>query len=310
MARKLINVNDISHGQWLDLRKQSIGGSEAAALMDMNPYSSPISLYADKLGLSKPKETNEAMRLGTDLEDYVAKRWSELTGKRVRKDNFMWMDDEFNFITANIDRDVIGENAGLECKTMGGFAKYDLESGEVPAQYYCQCQHYMMVKEYDRMYLCIMVLQRGVYDFTIERDDKFIAEMRQKEVDFWRQHIETKQMPAPDGSESSMETLRELYPHDTQPQCSLPNADVQIERYRELGNVIKDMKTEQDKIKAELCSRLGECGVGMDEKYSCSWKTQTKTVVDSKLLKEKYPEIYKECSKTSESRVFRTKVNK
>ena len=71
MARKLINTKEISHEQWLILRKKSIGGSDAGALMDMNPYQSPVSLYADKKGLSKDKETNEAMRLGNDLEDYV-----------------------------------------------------------------------------------------------------------------------------------------------------------------------------------------------------------------------------------------------
>ena len=160
MAKKLINTKEISHEEWLTLRKKSIGGSDAGALVDMNPYQSPISLYADKMGLSKPKESNEAMRLGTDLEDYVARRWMEKTTKKVRQDNFMYRDDEFDFITANIDRDVVGENAGLECKTMSSFAKYDLEGGEVPAMYFAQCQHYMMVKGYDKMYLAILVLQK------------------------------------------------------------------------------------------------------------------------------------------------------
>ena len=310
MARKLANTKEISHEQWLTLRKKSIGGSDAGTLMDMNPYQSPVSLYADKKGLSKDKETNEAMRLGNDLEDYVARRWMEKTGKKVRADNFMYQHDEYDFITANVDRDVVGENAGLECKTMSGFAKYDLEDGEVPAQYYAQCQHYMMVKGYDKMYLAILVFQRGIYCLEVERNEEFIKELLAAEIDFWTNYIEKNRMPAPDGSESSMETLRELYPHEKQGVTELPNADAHISRYRELGNVIKDMKEEQDKIKAQLCARLGDSAVGIDEKFSCSWKSQSKTTVDSKLLKEKYPQIYKECSKTSESRVFRTKVNK
>ena len=63
MARKLVNTKEISHGEWLTLRKKSIGGSDAGTLMDMNPWSSPLSLYADKKGLTTPKETTEAMRL-------------------------------------------------------------------------------------------------------------------------------------------------------------------------------------------------------------------------------------------------------
>lgn len=133
MARKLVNTKEISHDEWLTLRKKSIGGSDAGAIMGMNPWSSPITLYAEKAGLSKDRETTEAMRLGTDLEDYVARRWMEETGKKVRADNFMYMHDEHDFLTANVDRDVVGENAGLECKTMTSFAKYDLEDGEIPA---------------------------------------------------------------------------------------------------------------------------------------------------------------------------------
>ena len=56
MARKLLNTKEISHEQWLDVRKRSIGGSEAGALLGMNPYASPLTLYLDKKDLSKPRE--------------------------------------------------------------------------------------------------------------------------------------------------------------------------------------------------------------------------------------------------------------
>ena len=138
MARKLVNTKAMSYEEWLELRRHSIGGSEAGALLGLNPYASSLTLYLDKKGLSKPKETNEAMRIGTDLEEYVAKRFEEKTGKKVRKDNFMYMHDEYDFITANVDREIVGENSGLECKTMSAFNDYDLEGGEVPAYYFNQ----------------------------------------------------------------------------------------------------------------------------------------------------------------------------
>ena len=306
MAKKLINTKEISHEEWLTLRKKSIGGSDAGALVDMNPYQSPISLYADKMGLSKPKESNEAMRLGTDLEDYVARRWMEKTEKKVRQDNFMYQDDEFEFITANIDRDVVGENAGLECKTMSSFAKYDLEGGEVPAMYFAQCQHYMMVRGYNKMYLAILVLQRGLYHFEIERDEEFISQLRDAEVSFWREYIEKNQMPAPDGSDSSMETLKELFPEGGG-ECYLPNADEEIGKYRELSDLIKKLRGQQDEIRQRLCKRLGNRAVGTDTKYGCSWKNQKRTSVDSKKLKAEFPEAYEAVKKESEYRVFRTK---
>ena len=307
MARKLINTKEISHEQWLTLRKKSIGGSDAGALMDMNPYQSPVSLYADKKGLSKDKESNEAMRLGNDLEDYVARRWMKKTEKKVRADNFMYQHDEYDFITANIDRDVVGENAGLECKTMSGFAKYDLENGEVPAQYYAQCQHYMLVKGYDKMYLAILVFQRGIYCLEVERNEEFIKELLAAEIDFWTNYIEKDQMPPPDGSDASMEAIKQIYPSDINSQMQLPNADAEIRRYLELEKAIKDIEEEKKKIQAQLCARLGDTGVGIDTEYACSWKSQARTSVDSAKLKKEFPEVYEKCKKTSEFRVFKAK---
>lgn len=307
MAKKLVNTKEISHDEWLTLRKKSIGGSDAGSVIGMNQYQSAVTLYADKMGLSKEKESNEAMRLGNDLEEYVSQRFCEETGKKVRRDNFMWQHDEYEFITANVDREIVGENAGLECKTMNSFAKYDLENKEIPAHYYCQCQHYMMVKGYDKMYLAILVFQRGVYVLEVERNEDFIKELLTAEIVFWEEHIQKEQMPAPDGSEDAMDTVAALYPYDNGGELVLDQADSKIGKYNELGALIKQLKAQQDELKAQMCAELGDAAIGIGEDFACSWKTQTRTSVSGSKLKAKYPDIYDELKETSEYRVFRTK---
>ena len=47
---KVARVPDISHEEWLDLRRTGIGGSDAATIVGLNPYSSRYSLYLDKIG--------------------------------------------------------------------------------------------------------------------------------------------------------------------------------------------------------------------------------------------------------------------
>ena len=307
MARKLVNTKAMSYEEWLELRRHSIGGSEAGALLGLNPYASSLTLYLDKKGLSKPKETNEAMRIGTDLEEYVAKRFEEKTGKKVRKDNFMYMHDEYDFITANVDREIVGENAGLECKTMSSFNNYDLEGGEVPAYYFSQCQHYMAVKGYERMYLAVLVFQKGIFINTIERNEEFIKGMIEAEVRFWTENIEKNQMPAPDGSEASTDALNELYPESTARSIALPNADALIREYLSISTKIKELKEKQAEIKNKLCVRLGDAESGEDTHYKCSWKSQVSSRVDTDKLKKQFPAIYNEVLKKSESRVFRAK---
>ena len=308
MPRKIADTKKISHEEWLGLRKRSIGGSDSAACIGMNPYSSQITLYADKKGLSKTKESNEAMRLGTDLEAYVAERYCERTGKKVRNDFFMYADDEYEYLTANVDRRIVGENAGLECKTMGSFNGYNLEGDEYPAHYFCQCQHYMMVMGFDRMYLAILVLQRGLYVFEVERDDDFIKSLRGAEIDFWENYVMKDRIPAPDGSEASIDTLKQLYPEaDKNTEIAIYGLDQMIRDYRAFKDMAKDYDRKAEQIKGIICSKLGDNEVGLGEDYGCSWKNQSKSSVDNKKLEQKYPEVYKDVVKVSNYRAFRTR---
>lgn len=76
-----------------------------------------MQVYEDKTTDSIEEIDNEAMRQGRELEDYVARRFTEATGKKVRRANFMYYDEKYPFMLADVDRMVVGENAGLECKT-------------------------------------------------------------------------------------------------------------------------------------------------------------------------------------------------
>ena len=309
MARKIADTKKLTHEDWLALRKSSIGGSDAGALVGLNQYSSAISVYADKKGLSKDKETSEAMRLGTDLEAYVAERFAEKENKKVRNDFFMYADDEYDFITANVDRRIVGENAGLECKTMGSFNGYNLEAGEIPSHYYCQCMHYMMVMGFDRMYLAILVLQRGLYVIKIERDDDFISRLRREEVNFWTRYVQKNIIPAPDGSDASLDTLKQLYPEPTKnSEIAVPGLDAMIRDYKAVSEMAKDYEQRKMSLQALICSKLGNNEVGLGDSYGCSWKKQSKSGWDMDRLQADYPNIdWNRYKKVSEYRVFRTR---
>ena len=82
---KLISVKDLSRDEWLMLRKQGIGGSDAGAVCGVNPYRSAFNVYTDKTSPDVHEEDNERMRQGRDLEDYCAKRFSEATGHRLAR---------------------------------------------------------------------------------------------------------------------------------------------------------------------------------------------------------------------------------
>ena len=86
----VVNVTTITREEWLEYRRSGIGGSDASTIVGLNPFSSPYYLFCDKMGALPEKEDTEAMRQGRDLEQYVAERWMERTGKRVKRNNTMW----------------------------------------------------------------------------------------------------------------------------------------------------------------------------------------------------------------------------
>lgn len=64
-----------------------ITGTDAGAICGLNPYVSAFQVYQDKITDNIEETDNEAMRQGRDLEDYVAQRFTEETGLRVRRAN-------------------------------------------------------------------------------------------------------------------------------------------------------------------------------------------------------------------------------
>lgn len=305
LARKLVNTFKMPHSEWLEHRRNSIGGSEASTIVGLNPYNSLYALWADKKGLLPEKCDNEAMRQGRDLEEYVAKRFCEKTGKKVRRTNFMYLHDDYDFISANVDREVVGENAGLECKTTSVLNKSDFENGEVPLTYYCQCQHYMAVMGYERMYLAVLVLNKGFYDFVIERNNEEITTLIKEEKAFWNKYIIGDDIPEVDGSEATEKALDEIYPESLFQQVNIADKQNIVNKLIEIKNTISDCKKIEEQYKQELQLALGDAEKGITETHLITWKTQTSNRVDSTRLKKELPDIYNNYLKSTTSRVFR-----
>ncbi|MBQ2486745.1 MAG: YqaJ viral recombinase family protein, partial [Ruminococcus sp.] len=184
-----ICTSDMTHEAWLAKRRESIGGSDAGALLGLNKYKSPYALWAEKTGKVVPEDISdkEAVRLGHDLEDYVAKRFAEATGKKVRRENHFIFNDLYPFAHALPDRMIVGESAGLECKTTSSWEIIaQCREGKYPDQWYAQVMHYMMVTGAKKWYLAVLCFGHGFYWFEIERSDNEIKALAEAESLFWR----------------------------------------------------------------------------------------------------------------------------
>lgn len=303
--KKLVSTLNLSHEEWLKYRKQGLGGSDAGAICGLNPYASPMSVYYDKIREDTEETDNEAMRQGRDLEDYVARRFMEATGKRVRRANAIFQSEAHPFMLSNVDRMVAGERAGLECKTANSYQLARWKDGAIPAHYLIQCFHYMAVTGSDAWYLAVVILGREFQYRKILRDDEMIENLIQIESDFWNNYVLAGVMPEPDGSESCEEILKKYYPSANRQTILLPEAlNQQLKRREEILELTKRLQTEQKQIEQEVKLYMKENEAAVGNVYRVNWSNVETAKLDTKRLKIEEPEIYRKYSVESATRRF------
>lgn len=298
----------MSNEEWLRLRKTGIGGSDAGSICGVNPFGSPMKVYYDKTSSNIEELDNEAVRQGHDLEDYVAQRFMEATGLKVRRSNFMYRSTEYPFMIADVDRLVIGEDAGLECKTASAYNTDKWKDGNIPLHYIMQCYHYMAVTGKRVWYIAAVILGREFTYRRLEWDDALISQMTAAEQYFWKNHVEKGIMPDPDGSKACDEVLRQYF-HTARKsvEIELVGFDEKLDRRAALLEQIAPLQQELNQIEQEVKLYMKDNETASSSRFKVMWSSVEKTSLDTKRIKLEKPEIYQEYAKVSVSRRFQIK---
>ena len=307
MYKHLIKISTLNmpHEEWLMHRQKSIGGSDAASILGLNEYVSPYTVWADKLGMIPPTEDNEAMRQGRDFEDYVAKRFCEATGKKVRRENSIITNPDYPYAHANVDRLIVGEDAGLECKTTSSLNLRKFKNGEYPANYYVQCVHYMMVTGAKKWYLCVLVFGRQFMWFEIERYEAEIEALAKSEATFW-EFVKSKTAPEIDGSNSTTETINSIYADADSESVALFGFDADLDTYMALTAQIKHLEALKDECANKVKAFLENAIRGDSDRYRVSWTSTSISTFDSKKFASDHTDIdLSDYYKTSTYRTFK-----
>lgn len=304
-----IPIKDLSREEWLKLRKTGIGGSDAGSICGMNPYSNAMKVFHDKTSDTvEEQRDNESIRQGHDLEEYVAQRFMEETGLKVRRSNFMYRSLEHPFMIADIDRLVTGEDAGLECKTANAYNADKWKDGEIPLHYIMQCYHYMAVTGKRIWYIAVVILGREFTYHRLEWDDALISQMTAAEEYFWKNHVEKRIMPEPDGSKACDEVLKQYF-HTARKssEIELVGFDEKLDRRAALLEQIAPLQQELNQIEQEVKLYMQDNETASSSRFKVLWSSVEKTSLDTKRIKIEKPEIYRDYAKVSVTRRFQVK---
>ena len=295
------------HDEWLAIRSKFIGGSDASAVIGLNPYKSAYELWAEKTGRIPPFEGNTTTKVGAYLEDLVAQMFTEETGKKVRKRNATIFNDEYPWACANIDRAVVGEKAFLEIKTTNSFPimKTLRSSEEFPEIYYAQCVHYLAVTGMEKAYLAVLINCRELKIYELDRDEMEIAALMNAEAGFWSLMC-SDTPPLVDGSESASETLSALYPESDGSKVDLFAMDDILDAYMDVNAKIKDLSGLRDRMANQVKEYMKTAEKGESDRYRVSYGNTERRSFDSKAFEKDNKDLDLSAYwKTTSSRMFR-----
>jgi len=317
------------------LARFTLGGSTAAAACGVDPYLSPVMLWAQLTGRAEHPET-EAMRFGKRLERVV---WSELEERGYEllpapEDGFRdperkWLVGHPDGFTAGVDELVVTGSARpgeasrsadmtdasaprapavLEIKTANQWAHRNGWSADVPVAYQAQAQVYMHLTGRARTLLACLVGGSRLEVRTIERDENAIGLLLDGMERFMR-YVRRDRQPPADGSDSTRDALvHYLYPE------AEPSKLVRLDReHWQLVRELRARKEQRKRIEAqeqELQNRLiafakdAELAISPHDTDAFSLKTVRTPRIDTTALREQRPEVAAEYEKVTTTRRF------
>ena len=280
---------------WREERRKGVGGSDAAAVLGLNPWTSPLDVYNDKMGLvNKDLSDNEAVRWGKILEDSVAKEYARRKGVKVRRRNKMFFHPEHSFMLANLDRTIDGQKKILEVKTAGAFmaSQWGKEgTDQVPDSYLVQVAHYMAVMDCDVADLAVLIGGRDFRTYTIHRDAELERLLIEKEGMFWRDHIEKEIPPEP----IMHHDLDTLYGNDNGLSLDAPLDIIEVcERLGEIKRQLSLLEQAKDADEFLIKKAMGENAILLDgDKFLATWKkTKPSQKFNEKVFQKENPDLY------------------
>ena len=302
-AKRLANTKKLNYQQWLEVRKQGIGSSDAATACGLNPYMSMLELWMIKTGRMQQNIEDESagyapLYWGKQLEPLVAQYYSMHTNHKVRRVNAVLKhpDEDKHFMLANLDYAVVGNNEVqiLECKTVGEYGAKLWRDG-VPLYVLCQVQHQLAVTGKQAAHICALICGHETRIFKVTRSETVIKYIVDAERYFW-ECVEKDIPPDVDASESAAKALQLLYPaHIPLSTTDLSEdaaANQCFEQLLQQRHLLEQHQSSFDQLKHQIQIKMQDSERAIFKAGSVTWKKSKDSVsLDSKALLQQHPEF-------------------
>lgn len=273
--------HNLSREEWLDLRRRDVTSTDAAALFNLSPYSTPWQLYQQKIGaLSDEIDPNERMDLGKKLEPIIASAAAERLGLKIRSVNGYARHSNEPRMGSSFDYEIVGHDRGpgmMEVKNVDWMIWRDQwTTEEAPPHIEIQHQHQMEVTNRNWGVLAVLVGGNKLEIIDRERDREVGAMILKRIREFWAL-VEAGTPPGPDFAKDC-DAIRKLFrdadtgrePIDLRGDQAMRSL---CQRYKEAGDRKKSAESEQKAASAEILMTIGDAPGAFLDDFKISAKT-------------------------------------
>ncbi|QQN38947.1 YqaJ viral recombinase family protein [Acinetobacter sp. CS-2] len=302
-AKRLVSTKDMAYQDWLEVRKQGIGSSDAATACGLNPYMSMLELWLIKTGrqtqsIEDESEGHAPLYWGKQLEPLVAEYYSMHTNNKVRRVNAVLQhpDPDKHFMLANLDYSVVGsgEVQILECKTAGEHGVKLWRDG-VPLYVLCQVQHQLAVTGKQAAHVCVLLCGHETKIFKVTRSESVIEHIVKAERYFW-ECVEMDTPPSVDASESAAKAILQLYPAHipltVEDLSQNENANLMFDKLIKMKEEIQHKQERFNELKHQIQMLMKDAERATFAHGSVVWKKAKDSIsLNTKALLQHQPEL-------------------
>lgn len=296
----------ISRESWLKERCKGIGGSDAAAVLGLSRYKSPLEVYLNKIGEGIEVESTERMQWGLKLERLILDEYGARTGYDTQHNanQEISIHEKYDWFICTCDGwayKPFEEKGVIECKNIDKWSASEWQDGHVPDEYLIQLQHNVGVTGCTWGVLCVLIGGNEWRYYEFDRDDELIALIIEKERAFWFDNVLAR-VP-PDATGASLEVLGKLYKHSNETSITLRDNAVgeAILSYLDAKAHVDDYTKRKEDAESVIKAAMQDAGQGIyydgEKAYSVSWSdVKGRLSFDTKRLEAEKPEIFKQYS--------------
>lgn len=289
-----------------EARKKQIGGSDIAAIMGFSRWKTRLGLWAEKTGKLHNEIGNfEAAEIGTELEEFVSRKFSKKTGVQLRRDSRTFTHAKYEYLVAHIDRWVVGEDAIFEAKTCSAWKEKEWSGEDVPQEYILQCIWYCGILEKSKCYIAVLIGGQKFVWKEIKFDKELFEQMVNAAVDFWENFVLRE--VAPMASQGDSDTLQEMFPQASEKLTQLFGEEAELidQLVEERAGGVEQKKlveAELERIDSQIKQKIAD-SAGVETTHNrVTWKNQKRVSADTEKLKK--DGLFEQYSKVSEFRVL------